>query len=151
MLVCSFRPSSLAGLRDVGPRRVQSSFCTCSKTLRATLSSRLVCKSWIQLLVASSWSLSVLYCVSNVNKSCVNLFWWHVVCCANKGLKWCRSKKHWLLKVYQSLGGYVLLHLLVSYDSSYSFCVFMSSGLQEILVLCFKDMKLNSGAMCHHM
>lgn len=34
------RPNSLAGLRDVGPRRVPSSFYTCLKMLRATLSWR---------------------------------------------------------------------------------------------------------------
>lgn len=32
--------------------------------------------------------------VSNVNKSCVNLCWWHFVCCANKGSKSWRSKKN---------------------------------------------------------
>lgn len=36
----SLRPSSLAGLRDVGPRRVQSSSFTCLKMPRATLSWR---------------------------------------------------------------------------------------------------------------
>lgn len=46
------RPNSSAGLRDAGPRRVQSSFCTCLKMLRAMLSWRyghkyLILRLWI--------------------------------------------------------------------------------------------------------
>lgn len=136
MVVCSFRPSSLAGLRDVGPRRVQSSFCTCSKTLRATLSSRSVYKSWIP------------YCiVSQILIKAVSIYFDDILSVmlikiqSDGGVK-----KHWLLKVYQYLGGFVLLHLLVSSESSR--CVCVCSGLQEILVLSSKDMKRNRLELC---
>lgn len=54
--LCVFRPSSLVGLRAVGPRKVQSFSCTCSKTQRATLSSRWVieCTSAPKMFVKPS-------------------------------------------------------------------------------------------------
>lgn len=50
----SLRPSNLAGLRDVGPRRVQNSFFTCLKMLRAMLSWRYGNKCLI-LIVSYCW------------------------------------------------------------------------------------------------
>lgn len=52
LIIVIFRPSSLAGPRAVGPRKVQSFSCTCSKMLRAMRSSR-----WVTVAEFSVWNV----------------------------------------------------------------------------------------------